>query len=448
MPNPSKTLRWTPLQTVGVAVIGIAVAVCGFETGRRTVDAAAISASSQTNSGTTSVAISPSYKPPPPPEQTRVIIRDIATVPFSELYDVLKCASREQLFAWAADLERLPRGPRRIAAVTAYYKSLIQVDTGAATEAMLRANNTAIRDLAIDAMTRAAPESSWSELAEAIARLSDANHLSNRIIGNWSCTDPVAVSKFMERHPETGGHGGLGLLMANWAIVDSLAAKTWMEQDPSRQTSDAISSLIQGWEVHDRPAAIEYAVANAGREDFESGINEMAYRFLRTSPAEATALITRLPFESAERAIAHITEQLDVIWSDEPAEKENKPSLAARWLTLPPDYWKNTIGDVLTKWFRLEPEAPMGWVNQLRSDLRDIAIADFCRHADYELAEQAITLGFSINDPSARGKALADSVRRLGETREKAIEALDRIALSSEQKNYLRKVLREAANEH
>jgi hypothetical protein len=174
----------------------------------------------------------------------------------------------------------------------------------------------------------------------------------------------------------------------------------------------------------------------------------MAYRFLRTSPAEATALITRLPFESAERAIAHITEQLEVRWSDEP-EDENKPSLVANWLTtLPPDYWKNAIGDVLTKWFRLKPDAPVSWVNRLQSDLRDIAIADFCGHADPEVAEQAITLGLSINDPSARAKALTDSVRRLGETRERIIEALDRIDLSTEQRNYLQQFLPEAANEH
>jgi hypothetical protein len=260
------------------------------------------------------------------------------------------------------------------------------------------------------------------------------------------CTDPVAASKFMERHPETAGHGQLGLLIANWAIVDPLAAKTWMEQDPSRVTSDAISSLLQGWEAGDRPTAIEYAIANALREDFAPGINEMAYRFLRQSPAEATALIMRLPFESAQRAIAHITEQSDRIEADESGGKQNQAELIANWVTsLPPDYWKSSIGSALARWLRLEPEASNGWVNQLRPELRDIAIADLCHHAEEEVAERAITLGFSIRDPQLRAKALGAFVRQLGQTREQAIEALEKFSLSREQENYLRAILSEAA---
>ena len=42
-----------------------------------------------------------------------VIIRNVATVPFSELYDIMRAASADQILRWANDLENLPAGPRR-----------------------------------------------------------------------------------------------------------------------------------------------------------------------------------------------------------------------------------------------------------------------------------------------------------------------------------------------
>ncbi len=124
-------------------------------------------------------------------------------MPFSELYDVLKSASREQLVAWARDLEQMPRGPRQRAAVTAYYKSLIQVDRRTAIEAVLHAQNLLARDAAIDAMTKASPESIWADLAEMTMQLiyPDRGWSGVDLIKNWSRVDPVAASQFIERHP-------------------------------------------------------------------------------------------------------------------------------------------------------------------------------------------------------------------------------------------------------
>ncbi|HEX8680592.1 MAG TPA: hypothetical protein VF683_11575, partial [Chthoniobacterales bacterium] len=50
-------------------------------------------------------------------EHRNVTMRNIATVPFSQLYDILRSASPEQIAAWARELEQLPEGPRRAAAV-------------------------------------------------------------------------------------------------------------------------------------------------------------------------------------------------------------------------------------------------------------------------------------------------------------------------------------------
>jgi hypothetical protein len=65
---------------------------------------------------------------------------------------------------------------------------------------------------------------------------------------------------------------------------DARAAKNWMKQDSSRQTKGAIYAFLGAWAENDRAAAIDYAVANAGRENFAPGINELAYSLLREAP--------------------------------------------------------------------------------------------------------------------------------------------------------------------
>src|SRR5947207_15915742 len=136
MPAPPRGLTSPRTQAVIAGLVAVALATGGFQTGRYTVDAAAVA---------NKTAAVPSQ---PPSEvvsrkdalaerqQDRIRVREIATVPFSELYDVLRSASRAQLLAWARDLERMPRGPRQRAAVTAYFKSLVQVDPRATIEAV------------------------------------------------------------------------------------------------------------------------------------------------------------------------------------------------------------------------------------------------------------------------------------------------------------------------
>ena len=303
MPAPPRGLTSPRAQTVMIGLAAAGLAVGGFETGRHSVDAAAIErtiASQSTPQRSSDSSIQ--YQPLAPRERDRIIIRDIATVPFSELYDVLKSASREELLAWAADLERMPRGPRQRAAVTAYYKSLIQVNPRAAIEAVFRAQNLNMRELALDALTKATPESIWGDLAEMMLQLPYPKHanVGEDLIWNWSRVDPVAASQFITTHPRPGEDGRLFSLLYNWGAIDPLAARDWVEADPSRQTKDAIRALVSGWEDTDRPAAVEYVLANASRPNFQDAINELAYDFVRRAKDQATSLILLLPPEQAK----------------------------------------------------------------------------------------------------------------------------------------------------
>ncbi|HEX4630853.1 MAG TPA: hypothetical protein VH188_07785 [Chthoniobacterales bacterium] len=452
MPRLSNGLNSSGIQVLVIAVAAAVLALAGFETGRHSIDAAAIErtiASQATPQHSSDSSVS--SRPFAPPERDHIIIRDIATVPFSELYDVLKSASREELFAWATDLERMPRGPRQRAAVTAYYKSLIQVNPRAAIDAVLQARNLGMRDVAIDALTKAAPESIWGDLAEMLVHLPHPRHnplRENEIFWNWSCVDPEALSQFIEKHPANEEDVRSMFLFSNWGAIDPIAARDWLEADASRQTKGAFRSLVGGWSQVDRAGAMEYAVANAVRPNFDEALNGLELYFVRKFPDDATTLILRLPQEQALTVMKAISQDSEGQTHDVLEDYEKPPELIAPWMvTQPLNLWNDSIGSVVSAWMMSDADAATAWLNQLPNERRDPAIADFCRGSSDEFRDRAIALGFTISDPRLRDQAMGEFARRLGETREEAIAAIDQLPISQEQKLYLGKVMAETANE-
>jgi hypothetical protein len=429
-----------------IGLAAVALTVGGFQAGRYTIDAAALA------NGTASFP-SPSASDPTSHReklvervQDKITLRDIATVPFSELYDVLKSASREELLAWATDLERMPRGPRQRAAVTAYYKSLIQVNPRAAIEAVFRAQNLNMREVALDALTKAAPESIWGDLAEMMLHLPYPKHtnVGEDIIWNWSRVDPVAASQFITTHPRPGEDGRLYSLLYNWGAIDPLAARDWVEADLSRQTKDAIRSLVSGWDDTDRAAAVQYVLANASRPNFQDAINDLAYDFVRRAKDQATSLILLLPPEEAKIALQHIADQTTHVILGVSEDYQRPPAEVARWMiTLPPELSNDAIGDVAGEWFRRDAAGATSWLDQLQPSLRDATIASFCRTRNVDLAQEVITLGQSITDHKLRDSALGQFARSLRDTREESVEAVNELPISDEEKAYLLQVMPE-----
>jgi hypothetical protein len=435
----------TQIAIVGIVAAGLAIG--GFQVGRQSVDAAALSMrAAETRADAPSI----------PPRSDAIAtsdhgdprISEIATVPFSELYDVLRSASREQLLAWARDLEQLPRGPRQRAAVTAYYKSLIQVDHHAAIEALFQAENLNMRDLAIDALLKAAPESIWGDLAEMMVRLPYQGRGAYRedVIWNWSRVDPEAVSKFIESHPVNREEDGrLFSLLCYWPTIDPAAAREWLEADASRQTKDSFRAFVTSWAEVDPAAAINYAVANATRPNFQEAINDLSYHFMRLSKDDATKLMLLLPAEQAKAAmynVAHLTSA--VLVGGVPEGYQRPFDEVARWMvSLPVEFWSDSIGEVAEEWLERDAPAANGWLNQLSPERRDVAIMSFCRAAKSESVEQVMTLGSTISDRSLRDTVLGEFARRLGTERNEAMEAIGDLPISEEQKAYLRTVMPE-----
>src|SRR5438046_1633145 len=149
MPTSPRGLTSPRVQAAISGLAAAALAIGGFQTGRYTVDVTAAA------NGTTSIpsqsASDPARRELLERAQDKIIIRNIATVPFSELYDVLKAVSREQLLDWAHDLEQMPEGPRRTAAIRTFYKSLVQIDPAIALTAVAQIKETGVEQQAASA---------------------------------------------------------------------------------------------------------------------------------------------------------------------------------------------------------------------------------------------------------------------------------------------------------
>ena len=248
MPAPPAVLKSTRAQVLLVGVAAAVLAIGGFQAGRYTVDAAAVA-------NRTASIPSPSASDPASRRelleraQDKIIIRNIATVPFSELYDVLKAASREQLLAWARDLEQMAEGPRRTAAIRTYYKSLVQIDPAIALAAVAQIKEKWIQQQAESALLTTAPESIWGDLAEFFETVPFPRDSWENPIRNWSRVDPVAVSHFIENHPKNlakdeRDDDRVITLLGEWAEIDPTAAKEWLDADPSRQTEEARTTWV------------------------------------------------------------------------------------------------------------------------------------------------------------------------------------------------------------
>ncbi len=374
-------------------------------------------------------------------------MRNVATVPFSQLYDILRSASPEQIAAWARELEQMPEGPRRTAAVTSFYKSLIQVDPAAAIKAIHEALNLNVRDAAIEALLKTAPESIWGDIAGMFLHLRKPVNINSRedVIWRWSMVDPGAAAHFIEAHPEKdekGEDGRLWALLANWGEIDPAAAKAWLEEDAARQTDDAFRAFACAWASVDRAAAIDYAVANAGTANFDEAIKDLAYYMFPKHPEDSRALVLRLPPAQARLAVENIMGQTTAVLLHAPEGYQRPPEEAARWVVaLPSELWSDGIGAVVNGWMRDDQDEAVSWINQLPAATRDVALADVCRKAWLEDAERAVAFGMTISNPKLRDEALGEFATKLGLDRAEALERLEQLQLSHEQKAYLRKIM-------
>src|SRR5438045_4450584 len=201
-------------------------------------------------------------------EHPNILIGDIITVPFQELYGVLSTLSPQQLDELAARLKNLPAGKETNAKVAAFFNAWAHLDPVAALRAaagfkISEAKTTAVQSVitSADAAQAKALARQIQEWPADVLTREQRNGFLSSLLMKWSDLDPVGAAKFfdtmqanaMHFHPEAS------VIAQNWAAIDPSAAIEWARShSDTKGFQGAMTCGISGWWSKDHRAAEQY----------------------------------------------------------------------------------------------------------------------------------------------------------------------------------------------
>lgn len=380
----------------------------------------------------------------------RTMIRDVAKMPFKEMFDLLRSASKEQRLNWIKQLDQMPSGPRRTVALSNFYKTFVQLDPHAAAESITTLTNKGSQALALGAMVGAVPQSAMEEMAamlvmlpEEIASSGIHNYMMTALY-DWSAVDPASTARFLEEHLQVSESYASELLW-NWGRLDPATAREWLEHQPdSVQTEYAFKSLIEGWLKRDETAALSFEVNRASDQKLVGAINNTVRELFLRSPEDAQNFLVRLPDQARNTALHELGSVTASEW-DPSRPWTRKAEDVARWMmTLPKESWKEAMPSVVYNWNRQDAAGFGAWLQQLPPDTRNNILEIYFQEGTINWLKGDMPLLSTITDPILRDEVARNCLRRsFAPTREKAVREIKRSQLSESDQQYLIKLLPE-----
>jgi hypothetical protein len=204
-------------------------------------------------------------------ERDKVILGNIATVPFQELYGVLSHRSAQEMAKIARQLNDLPPGRETKNKVNAFFTAWAHLDAKAALTSAIALKTSEAKSLAITAVIRGADAIAASGLATTLNQLpadalpaSQKARFLNSAVSKWSEVDPAAAAKFIDENPppDRAFFGARVTIAQNWAATDPTAALAWVQaQGDAQETRVTMSAVIRGWWENDPRSAEAYVAA-------------------------------------------------------------------------------------------------------------------------------------------------------------------------------------------
>ena len=166
-------------------------------------------------------------------EHPNILLGNIVTVPFQELFGVLSALSPQQLNELAVQLQNLPAGKETNAKVGGFFKAWAHLDPVAALQAaagfkISETKTTAVQSVitsadAAQAKTLAKQIQEWP--AEVLTR-EQRNGFLGTLLMKWSDLDPVGAAKFFDTMQANAMHfhPAVSVIAQNWAALDPSAA--------------------------------------------------------------------------------------------------------------------------------------------------------------------------------------------------------------------------------
>jgi hypothetical protein len=338
-----------------------------------------------------------------PSERTRVLLGNIKTVPFQELYGVLMNCSAEERAQMAQQLADLPPGRESKVKISTFFKAWAHLDSIAAMTAAVSFKAAEARNSAMSAVISGSDGISAGALAGMIDHLAPETlpavekiKFLNRALSKWSEVDPVAAAGFLDASP-SAGKGLLGArvtIAGNWAESDPEAALAWVQTHAEgRELATVMSGVINGW-WHTDPRAAEAYVASHLDTLGQQTIINLTRQLISQDVQQAKDWAAALPNVEARRRTGYfIAAQL----------ASSDPKAAGDWAaSLPDDVRRTVIDGVINTWIRKDPQEAAQWLNTLAGPPRDEAVTAFSSAIAPKDPAAALTWAATVSDARLR----------------------------------------------
>src|SRR5262245_44054541 len=208
-----------------------------------------------------------------PTEEEKILLGEIATIPFQELYGTLSAKRPEEIDHLAQQLRHLPPNQQTQAKIKAFYTAWAHLDANAAFESALTFEDRAAGDAAVAAVIMGADADAAGVIAASLLRLpgdklSDSGKRTffDLAIQKWSEVDPAAAAGLLSdsKLPRNPMMPAYFTVASNWAAIDPAAALAWaQEQGGGPIGLNPVLGAVAGWWKKDPSAAKAYALSQA-----------------------------------------------------------------------------------------------------------------------------------------------------------------------------------------
>ena len=364
---------------------------------------------------------------------------------FREVFENVRRADPEQRQEWLRQIEGMPANPRKVAALCAFLRALVQVDAHAAGDAVV--NLKRYRSSAMQAVVEAAPPAAMPHLLDMLLRLPhevrtyQEDHLLIAL-DQWAHIDPEAVAKFLDEHERFRTRDSVSSFVFTWAALDRDAAWAWLQQLPESTSGDAVRDWLDGWYSSEPDAASAWAEQNSGDARFKDAVLSMAVNLFEQDAARTRDYVSRLPSREMRQ------EALELLVADYSSRYDRAADLrkTADLLTeFPAEEWPDDLSRFCDRWRDSDVGELFRWLLELPSPYQQ-KIVESIPTADSEHPEKDLVAALRLPPSDVRSAILRQLLRDDGSS-ERAGDWLDGLKLARDDRAELQRWLRQSGDQ-
>lgn len=343
-------------------------------------------------------------------EQSNILLGDINTVPFQELFSVLSNLSPQKLNELAKQLNGLPGGRETNTKIAVFFKAWAHFEPISALRAAAAFKSTEAKIIAVQAVIDSADASQAESLAKEIrdwpadvATSEQRNIFLASALMKWADLDPAGAAKVFDATQERTMrfNAAASIIAQNWAAIDPSAAVAWAQtHNDTPGFNRVLNGAITGWWTKDHEAAESYAITQS-KTDLQL-VTTLATYMASKDPERAKAWISQVPdVEARRRADSAVAMQLAF----------NDPRGASAWAaTLPDDVRERALSSTINVWASNDLSAAGEWINGLSGPARDEAVSAYIYPLQVKDPATAASWAGTISDSKIRDRSLQNVV--------------------------------------